>query len=254
MTLMPDYCILNTVNCDFPYGEGLLQTIEVRDERVRVAFQYCPLAGFIGLLFLCQKPHHTERTRGSLDAFYDALGRNPIIAAIKTKDKLEKALASPVESIFVLGGNICELEDYVDSARATGKLLFIHMDLIDGIGKDFYAVKYLSERIHPDGIITTKSGFVKNAKEFGIYVIQRLFMLDSMSFDMGLKNLSSASGAPDALEILPGILPGVIHEFTTKTKYPIIAGGLIREKNDAIQSLKAGALGISTSCESLWYM
>lgn len=189
-----------------------------------------------------------------MNAFSDALGRNPIIAAIKSIDKLEKALVSPVENIFVLSCNICELEEYVERARAAGKLLFLHMDLIDGIGRDHYAVKYISDRIHPDGIITTKSGFVKNAREFGVFVIQRLFMLDSMSFDTGLKSLSSVSHGPDALEILPGIMPGIIQEFTDKTKFPIIAGGLIREKNDVIQSLKAGALGVSTSSEELWYM
>lgn len=189
-----------------------------------------------------------------MNAFYDALERNPIIAAIKTTSALEYALESPVEVFFLLGGNICELDKIVADVKGRDKKLYVHIDLIEGIGKDYYALKYLSERIAPHGIITTKSNLVKCAKEFGVFVIQRIFMLDSMAFDLSLNHLTSGKVVPDALEILPGILPGIITQFSAKTSLPVIAGGLIREKDDVIHGLNAGAIGVSTSCKSLWYM
>ncbi|MBN1777010.1 MAG: glycerol-3-phosphate responsive antiterminator [Clostridiales bacterium] len=188
----------------------------------------------------------------SLDTIYTRLGKNPIIAAVKTPEMLDRALKSPVEIVFMLAGNICDLNIALSKTHSAGKKLALHIDLIEGMGKDYYALKYLSENVKPDGIITTKANLVKYAKEFGMYTIQRMFMLDSMCFDNVLKYTTANSSHADAIEVLPGVIPGIIKELSEMTRCPIIAGGLIRDKNEAILSLKAGAVGISTSCESLW--
>ena len=187
-----------------------------------------------------------------MDTIYSRLEKNPIIAAVKTPAMLDRALTSPVEIVFMLAGNICELDNAMKKAHAAGKKLALHVDLIEGMGKDYYALKYLSENVKPDGIITTKSNLVKHAKEFGLFTIQRMFMLDSMCFDNVMKYTTANGAHPDAIEVLPGVIPSIIKELTGMTRCPIIAGGLIRDKNEAIQSLKAGAVGISTSCEPLW--
>ncbi|HPF86550.1 MAG TPA: glycerol-3-phosphate responsive antiterminator [Candidatus Limiplasma sp.] len=188
-----------------------------------------------------------------MDTIYTRLGKNPIIASVKTPAMLDKAIASPVEVIFMLAGNICELNEAVAKVNRAGKMLALHIDLIDGMGKDYYALKYLSENVKPDGIITTKANLVKYAKEFGIFTIQRMFMLDSMCFDNALKYTTNSGPRAEAIEVLPGVIPSIIRELADLTHCPIIAGGLIRDKNDTIQSLRAGAVGISTSCEALWY-
>jgi glycerol uptake operon antiterminator len=46
----------------------------------------------------------------------------------------------------------------------------------------------------------------------------------------------------------------VIQEITEKTTTPLIAGGLIRSKQDVYQALQAGALAVSTSCQAVWNM
>lgn len=190
----------------------------------------------------------------TVDTIYQRLEKNPIIAAVKTPEMMSRALVSPVEVIFMLGGNICELNHAVEMARAAEKKLALHIDLIEGIGKDPYALKYLSENVKPDGVITTKATLVKYAKEYGMFAIQRMFMLDSLCFDNALKYTAAGSARADAIEVLPGVIPSIIRELSELTHCPIIAGGLIRSKNDTIQSLKAGAIGISTSCEELWYI
>ena len=59
---------------------------------------------------------------------------------------------------------------------------------------------------------------------------------------------------PDFIEVLPGIIPGVIREITEKTTVPLIAGGLIRSKQDVIQALQAGVVAVSTTCRDVWQM
>lgn len=188
-----------------------------------------------------------------MDTIYTRLEKNPIIAAVKTPETMDRALKSPVEVIFMLSGNICELGEAMAKVRNAGKKLALHIDLIEGMGKDYYALKYLSENVGPDGIITTKVNLVKYANEFGLFTIQRMFMLDSMCFDNALKYATATGPRAEAIEVLPGVIPSIIKELAEITHCPIIAGGLIRSKEETIQSLKAGAIGISTSCESLWY-
>jgi len=79
----------------------------------------------------------------------------PIIAAVR--DRLfDKALASPVEVIFLLGGDIATIADRIKAAKTAGKYIFIHIDLCDGIGKDRSGVRFLAS-CGADGIISTKS-------------------------------------------------------------------------------------------------
>ena len=51
---------------------------------------------------------------------------------------------------------------------------------------------------------------------------------------------------------MPGIVPKVIKQVKSLYRTPIIAGGLIRDKEDTVNALAAGAISISTSCEAAW--
>ena len=53
-------------------------------------------------------------------------------------------------------------------------------------------------------------------------------------------------------EILPGIMPRVITEISTRTRVPVIAGGLLRDKADVMAAMRAGASAVSTSAPELW--
>jgi len=123
---------------------------------------------------------------------------------------------------------------------------------MEGLSKDAVALKYINECIKPDGIITTKSNLIKIAKDMGMFSIQRLFALDSMSLDTGIKSIHSTK--PDAVEILPGIMPKIIRQIHKETRIPVVAGGLIADKEDVINILNAGAVAVSTSSKDVWYM
>ena len=172
----------------------------------------------------------------------------PVIAAVR--DRLfDKALASPVEVIFLLGGDIATIADRIKAAKTAGKYIFIHIDLCDGIGKDRSGVRFLAS-CGADGIISTKSSIIKFAKEAGLISIQRFFAYDSH----GVGSISEvlANTKPDIMEIMPGIIGKVIQRFVT-TGIPLIAGGLVETRQEVNTALALGAFAVSTGREELWY-
>jgi glycerol uptake operon antiterminator len=82
--------------------------------------------------------------------------------------------------------------------------------------------------------------------------VQRVFAIDSKSI-ANLKNLSE-TGKPDFIEIMPGLIPRVLRAAVELTGIPIIAGGLIEEKNEVIAALDAGAVAVSTTHQGVWSM
>lgn len=184
--------------------------------------------------------------------FYNRVQENPIIAAVNNLTKLEKAIESPSEIIFLLTGSIFNLQEIRNRIKICGKSIYIHVDLIEGFSRDACALKYINENIKPDGIITTKSSLIKAAKEMGLFAIQRLFMLDALSLESGINSIKTTR--PDAVEILPGVMPKITKIINTEVNIPIITGGLISDKEDVIASIKAGAIAVSTSKEEIWYM
>lgn len=184
--------------------------------------------------------------------FQHKIEANPIIAAVNNLEKLDFAIQSPCEIIFLLTGSIFNLKEIVQKVKEANMDIYVHIDLIEGFSRDTIALKYISEKIKPDGIITTKSNLIKKARNMNIFAIQRLFMLDSLSLETGINSVYSTK--PDAIEIMPGIMPKIIKKVHSRTKTPVIAGGLISDKEDVIECLRAGAVGISTSKEEIWDM
>lgn len=177
---------------------------------------------------------------------------NPVIAAVNDIKKYDMALESPCKIIFLLSGNILNLRSLVGQAKDFDKKIFIHFDLMDGLTKDATGLRFVKEHVQPYGIISTRSSLIKRANDAGFFTIQRIFLLDSISFEKGINDIKTSR--PDAIEIMPGVITRMTAEVCTKTHVPVIAGGLIKEKKDVIDNLSAGAVCISTSREEIWYM
>ena len=63
--------------------------------------------------------------------FYDMMEANPVIAAVKDTDGLEKCCRmEEIKVIFILYGDICSLAAILPRVRECGKLAFDHVDLI----------------------------------------------------------------------------------------------------------------------------
>lgn len=181
----------------------------------------------------------------------EILGENPIIAAVSSREQLVQAVDhSPCDIIFILHGDIMNLKSDVEYALNKNKYVFVHVDLILGLSHDIYSLEFIHEVVKPTGIITTKASLVKRAKDLELFVIQRLFMLDSKSFREGIEILKKTR--PDAVEIMPGVVIKAIKSIVTQTHLPVIAGGLIDTKQEILNALDAGATSVSTSDIKMW--
>ena len=176
----------------------------------------------------------------------------PVIAAVKDETGLKECLYSESQIIFLLFGDICSVGRYVEIAKSAGKMVFVHMDLINGLGNKEVAVDFIREHTGVDGIISTKPQLVKRAKELGLFGILRIFVIESMAF--GNIEKQCASLVPDAVEILPGLMPKIIKKLCSTVNVPIIAGGLISDKEDVMNALNAGAVAISVTNQRVWFM
>jgi len=186
--------------------------------------------------------------------FIEKLENNPVIAAIKSDDGLEKALETDCEIIFVLYGNICNIPQIVERIKSAGKVAMVHMDLISGLGngKDI-AVDFIKNSTQADGIITTKGSLIERAKELGLYTVLRYFVIDSMALVNIEKQDKHGVAQPDVIEILPGILqPKIIKKIISASRVPVIAGGLISDRDDVMNALNNGVLAVSSTNESVW--
>ncbi len=180
---------------------------------------------------------------------FDVLEDNPIIAAIKEKS-FSEAVSSPANVIFLLGGSILNIEDRIKTAHNAGKILFLHIDLTDGIGKDRTGIEYLAN-LGLDGIISTRINLIKAAADFGLYTVQRFFLLDSQGVD-SISDMMTAS-SPDIAELMPGVIGKAIEKFS-EGSIPVIAGGLIETKQEVTNALNLGAFAVSTGKKELWYI
>ncbi|GGA33025.1 transcriptional regulator [Kroppenstedtia guangzhouensis] len=183
--------------------------------------------------------------------FQEGIRRHPVIAAVRNEEELKRLENSRPQVCFLLFGDINTLPSMVSQVRRMGKQVYLHLDLAQGFSNDRAALKYIHKEIKPDGVVSTRTHLVRNAREEGLFVIQRLFIPDTMSVETG-KHLLKQSKA-DAVEVMPGIVPDWVYdELRRKRDLPIVAGGLLRQAGDVIQALQNGASAVSVSGGDLW--
>ncbi len=174
-----------------------------------------------------------------------------VIPACRTEADFACALRLPqAPSLIILFGDINSLPDILMRANAAGKLLLIHLDLLDGVGRDRAGIQFLA-KLGVKGLVTTKPQLGKLARQEGMRVIQRMFLLDSESLRTGIHILKGFR--PDAIEALPASTPAsVLDELKAAMDVPILAGGLVRSREDVRQAVANGACAVSTSQRELW--
>lgn len=184
--------------------------------------------------------------------FREALEASPIIAAIKDDEGLKKCKDSDSSVIFILYGDICSIADIVDEVKSSGKIAMVHLDLITGLSAKEIAVDFIKKYTKADGIITTKPTLIKRAKELSLYTILRLFVIDSMAYENIERQLKAAK--PDLIEILPALMPKVVKRICGMSATPVIAGGLVSEKEDILELLDAGVISVSSTNPDIWFV
>ncbi len=186
--------------------------------------------------------------------FIEKLENNPVIAAVKDDDGLDKALATECEIIFILYGNVCNIPAIVDKITLANKIAMVHIDLIAGLNNSKeITVDFIKNNTNAHGIITTKGNLIERAKSLGLYTVLRYFVIDSMALVNIEKQGCHGVSQPDVIEILPGIVqPKIIKKISSLTRVPIIAGGLISDRDDVMNALNNGVLAVSSTNEEVW--
>ncbi len=182
--------------------------------------------------------------------FREALEDSPIIAAIKDDDGLKQCLSSDSRVVFILYGDIVNIADIVATVKSSGRLAMVHLDLITGLSSKEIAVDFLKKYTEADGIITTKPMLIKRAKELGLYTILRLFLIDSMAYENIERQVKNAR--PDLIEVLPALMPKIVAKVCRISPIPVIAGGLVSDKEDIMALLQAGVTSVSSTNADIW--
>ena len=185
-------------------------------------------------------------------SFSEMLGGNPLIAAAKNDEGLERALHSDCAAVFLLYGDPCTLPSLTDRIADAGKTAFVHVDLINGLAAREISVDYVRRATRAGGIISTKPSLIRRARECGLCAVQRFFVIDSMALENLRRQLEHTR--PDVIEILPGVMPKILRRITGFTRIPVIAGGLIGDKEDILAALDAGAAAISATDPQIWFL
>lgn len=186
------------------------------------------------------------------DTLLEQLAGAPVVAAVKNDAGLRRCLFCDSAVAFILYGTVNDIAKIVLQAKQAGKAVFVHIDLVEGLAAKEAAVDFIARTTRADGIISTKPALIRYAKSKGLATVQRFFVLDSMA----LENIRKADRQSDAdfLEILPGLMPKIIRRLTAELARPLIAGGLISDKEDIVTALGAGAVAVSSTCEAVWFL
>ncbi len=173
-----------------------------------------------------------------------------IIPASSNMKEFEAFLKSDYEIGVFLEVHISQLKHISLLAKKANKKMIYHVDLIQGLKSDDFGTEFICQEFKPYGVISTKSSVILKAKQKNVVAIQRVFLLDSHAIAKSLKLVQRTN--PDYIEVLPGMMPWMITEIKDRINVPILAGGLIRTKEDVRKAIEAGATSITTSKKELW--
>ncbi len=196
-------------------------------------------------------PARAKAVDRSVARLFEAFDHVPVAAVIRHAEDLPRALASQVPAIFFVRAPAFHLGPLVWAVQARGKMAFVHIDLIAGLGKDRAGIAFLAREIGVNGIITSHSGLVAAAKAERVIAVQRLLLYDDLGLHPAMAAIEHAR--PDIVEVQPAVIfPLVADQIRARQPVPIIVGGFVTEPYQREAALQRGARAISTSKMSLW--
>lgn len=185
-------------------------------------------------------------------SYREMLEQFPVVAAVKNEEGLHRCIEAECQMAFVLFGDICGIGRLVKRLKEAGKTVFVHIDLVDGLEAKEVSVRFIRQNTLADGIISTRPALIKAAKALGMATVQRFFLLDSIALSNVSRHMEGDQA--DFIEVLPAVMPKVIHRLAEEVPVPLIAGGLISDKEDILSVLQAGATAVSSTNPDTWFM
>ncbi len=173
-----------------------------------------------------------------------------VIPAARSIKDFELAVRFGYQHIVMLEIHLAQVKYVTRLAHQHGAKVLLHADLIEGLKSDEAGAQFLCQEVQPDGLISTHAHVVTTAMKRGLIGVQRVFLLDSHSLQTTYRVVKSVT--PDYLEVLPGLMTGVLRDIRESTGLSILAGGFIRTVQDVENAISAGAVAVTTSEHHLW--
>lgn len=187
-----------------------------------------------------------------IKAFEERLNKHKLIAAIKEPRSIEKAIKykDHISAVILMTGTILNVKQYVDVLQGEGLPVILHVEKIGGLQVDQHGMDIIVDYIKPFAIVTTKSSIIKRAKSKGMFVIQRVFLIDTEVYDHLLNTMEHLQS--DIIEIMPSRAPDFLEKLSEVSPVPVITGGLLTTAEHAKEALERGATAVTTSNTKLW--
>ncbi len=187
-----------------------------------------------------------------IKVFEERLKKHKLIAAIKEPRSIEKAIKykDHISAVILMTGNILNVKQYVDVLQSEGLPVILHVEKIGGLQVDQHGIDIIVDYVKPFAIVTTKSSIIKRAKSKGMFVIQRVFLIDTEVYDHLLNSLEHLQS--DIIEIMPSRAPDFLEKLSEVSPVPVITGGLLATAEHAKEALERGAAAVTTSNTKLW--
>ncbi|MCG0276533.1 MAG: glycerol-3-phosphate responsive antiterminator [Thermosediminibacteraceae bacterium] len=174
-----------------------------------------------------------------------------IIPSVRKLKDLEYALQCKSPFILLSEIHIGNLKEFTSLCHTKDKLVLVNIDLVGGLSKDSTGIKFLKTLYKVDGIMSPNPIFINMAKDLEMICIHRFFMIDSKSFESGMKALENSNC--DAVEILPSPMAADYFQVIKEQKnVPILAGGFIKSVQMIKELFELGIDGVTTSNKNFW--
>lgn len=173
-----------------------------------------------------------------------------IIPSVRRAKDFAEALSGPARHILLSGQGIDILGQWTIEAHEKNKIVLVNPDLIGGLEASQTGLRLLKKHFGVDGIMSPNLQQLRMAHKEGLFCIQRIFLLDSQSWDSGLKALNNAS--VDAVEILPGTMAPKFVSSLKRKGVAMLAGGFIKTRKQIQELYSLGFYGATTSEKALW--
>lgn len=184
--------------------------------------------------------------------FYEQLAKHKVIASVKDPKSLDLAIKYKhnLSAVMLMTGNILSVKDYVQLLHRHRLPVILDIEKIGGLKTDYYGIDFIKRVVKPFGIVTNKTGDIKKAKANKLYVIQRIFLIDTEVLDNLREGIADIKA--DMIEVLPSRLPDITEEIVQFSHVPIITGGFLNETKYIDESIQSGAKGVVTSNHGIW--
>ena len=134
-----------------------------------------------------------------LNEFLDQM---PVIAAVQ-ENGWKDAIESPAKVIFSLKANLMTVKERIAEAHEHGKLIFVHLDLAEGIGKDKTGVEFLAS-CGADGILTTRGNLIDSLDK-NISIPQQVFVYNNITNTVNVRLVETGIQDMANIEVIKGL-------------------------------------------------